>query len=60
MKRKTYIITIDPDIGGKYLLSFKWRFEDGCWGERVVRLNNPNALVFMTDMLDKLGYDYVR
>jgi hypothetical protein len=53
--RKTYTITTITK-GESWNLSFTWQFADGGWGERCVKLTNPNQLVFMRDMLDQLGY----
>ena len=36
-------------------LEFEWEFEDGI-AQRFCNIVNPNVLVFMVDMLQKLGH----
>jgi hypothetical protein len=56
--KKTYRYATNED--GSRELSFTWQFLDGSEGERFVKLDNVNALIFMVDMLDRLGYTHVR
>jgi len=37
-------------------LKYNWILEDGSKTERFLRLDNPNAVNFMVDMLKRLGY----
>jgi len=55
MKENTYHYEL---VGKKYHLKFYWKIDR--WdGERFVILDNINALVFMLDMLIRLGYEKV-
>jgi hypothetical protein len=57
MNENQYSIDIK---NGRRVLSFVWRYPNNTVVERFVTDSNPNAFNFMIDMLDRLGYTFVR